>query len=139
MQISIYICRTSTIWKTPSYPLPALNLTKAQCEQIMPPIVWCELPELGSCMNFSQHLVYAPTKYMGVGIQHLHIVQKIMHIKDIILHRMQCSTTGVYIASIHQTIYPSHRRLKNRYETGSLFFQHGHGILFHWKIQQQCI
>ncbi len=25
----------STIWKTPSYPLPALNLTKEECKKIL--------------------------------------------------------------------------------------------------------
>ncbi len=60
----------------------------------MSPILRYALPALGICRNFPRHLVFAPGKYMGVGIQHLYSAQEIMCIKDIISHTMRCSTTG---------------------------------------------
>jgi hypothetical protein len=48
----VWLAITSTIWKTLTYPLPALNLTKEQCEKIMAPILQYGLPNMGVCRNF---------------------------------------------------------------------------------------
>ncbi len=39
----------STLWKSLEYPLPALNLTKKQCEEIMTPALNQFLPSIGVC------------------------------------------------------------------------------------------
>lgn len=81
--------------KTPyTYPLSATNLSKQQCEDIMPPILMNGLPALGICHFFSRKLVFAPIKYMGLGIQHLYTIQEIARLKDMINHTYKSTTTG---------------------------------------------
>jgi len=36
-KIRVWLALISTLWRSLSYPLPALNLTKEQCEKIMAP------------------------------------------------------------------------------------------------------
>jgi len=48
-----WLAFNSTIWKSLTYPLPALNLSKAECEKIMMPVLQYLLPALGVCRNFS--------------------------------------------------------------------------------------
>jgi hypothetical protein len=50
----------STIWRTLCYPLPALNLTKQQCDKLIMPLLTYFLPALGVCRNFPRDLVFAP-------------------------------------------------------------------------------
>ncbi len=47
----------STIWKSMSYPLPALNITKEDCEKTMTPILRYLLPAIGVCRKFLRTLV----------------------------------------------------------------------------------
>ncbi len=84
----------STIWRMLLYPLPALNLTKAECELIMAPILRYCLPAMGYCRNFPRNVVFAPTTYMGLGIEHLYTVQEILRIKDFIFHTHYNTDTG---------------------------------------------
>jgi hypothetical protein len=90
----VWLAITSTIWRTLSYPLPATNLTKQQCEAIMYPILLYSLPAMGICRYFPRKLVFAPTKYMGLGMKHLYTVQEILRLKDIIDHTYKFTTTG---------------------------------------------
>jgi hypothetical protein len=92
---------SSTIWRTLIYPLPSFNLTKAQCEEIMAPILHYGLPAMGICRSFPRKIVFAPTKYMGLGFKHLYTIQEIARIKDIIHHSFQHTTTGhLYVTSM---------------------------------------
>lgn len=93
-QSETWLAITSTIWRTLSYPLPATNLTKQQCEAIMYPILKYGLPAMGICRHFPRKLVFAPTKYMGLGMQHLYTVQEISRLRDIIDHTYKLTTTG---------------------------------------------
>lgn len=47
-----WLALQSTILRTLAYPLPALRLTKAQCEAIMSPLLRYCLPSLGISRNF---------------------------------------------------------------------------------------
>jgi hypothetical protein len=85
----VWLAFSSTIWRTLCYPLPALNLTKKQCELIMTPLLKYLLPALGICRTFPRDLVFAPIKYMGLGVKHLYTVQEIGRIKEIISQSMQ--------------------------------------------------
>jgi hypothetical protein len=50
----------STIWRTLSYPLSAINLTEDQCDMTIRPILTYGLPSIGVCHNYPRKLVYAP-------------------------------------------------------------------------------
>jgi hypothetical protein len=81
-----WLALQSTIWRTFCYPLNAVNLTTQQCEQIMSPVLQYALPAMGVCRNFPRSLVFSSTQYMGLGIKHLHMLQEIARIKDVLSH-----------------------------------------------------
>jgi hypothetical protein len=100
-----WLAITSTIWRTLAYPLPSLNLTKPQCEDIMAPILRYGLPAMGICRTFPRKMVFAPTKYMGLGFTHLYTLQETARLKDIIHHSFKNTITGrLYRTSIELLI-----------------------------------
>jgi hypothetical protein len=68
---------TSTIMQTLAYPLSALNLNKAQYNDIIRPMLMFGLPAMGICHNFARDIVFAPKLYRGIGLKHLHTEQEI--------------------------------------------------------------
>jgi hypothetical protein len=91
---------TSTIMRTLSYPLPALNLTKSQCEDIMRPIWYSALPAMGFCCTFPRDIVFGPKLYLGIGFKHLYTIQETMRSTDILYHTHFRTTTGnLYVTS----------------------------------------
>jgi hypothetical protein len=80
----VWLALNFTIMRTLYYPLPALNLTKSQCKDIMRPLLFYGLPAIGICRTFPRDLVFAPALYLGIGIKHLYTVQEISRLKDII-------------------------------------------------------
>jgi hypothetical protein len=85
----VWLSLTSTIWRTLCYPLSAVNLTKKQYDDLMSPLLNYALPALGVCRTFPRALVFAPTKHMGLGIKHIHTVQEITRLIDILRHSSQ--------------------------------------------------
>jgi hypothetical protein len=61
----------------------------------MGPILNFVLPALGICRNFPCYIVHAPKEYFGPAIKHLHTIQEIARIRDIIQHTFQNSITGL--------------------------------------------
>jgi hypothetical protein len=97
----VWLALQSTIFPTLSYPLPALHMTKAQWEKNMSPLLQYCLPALGVCQNFPRKLVFAPYDYMGLNFLHLHMLQEIYRLKDIIFHSFNETLTGqLYTSSI---------------------------------------
>jgi hypothetical protein len=62
----VWIALHSTITRTLMYSLPAIRITKAQCESIMAPLLQYCLPALGVCRNFPRNLVFSTLDYMGL-------------------------------------------------------------------------
>jgi hypothetical protein len=54
----------STLWKTLTYPLPALNLLKEEYEKLLAPVLAYLLPAMGICRNFSRAPVFSSTKFI---------------------------------------------------------------------------
>jgi hypothetical protein len=90
----VWIALQSTILRTLNYPLPALRLTKAQCNSILAPILQYCLPEMGICRNFPRSLVFSTLDYMGLNILHLSYIREISRIKDVIFHTFNDTLTG---------------------------------------------
>jgi hypothetical protein len=76
----IWVAVQSTVWRTLISPLPAVNLTKQECKQIMGPILNFVLPALGICRSFPRYIVHAPKEYFGLAIKHLHTIQEIARV-----------------------------------------------------------
>lgn len=49
---------------------------------------------MGICRNFPRKLVFSTLDYMGLNIVHLHTLQEILRIKDIIFHNFNDTLTG---------------------------------------------
>ncbi len=97
----IWLALHSTILRTLTYPTPALRLSRIQWDAILAPLLRYCLPVLGVCRNFSRSLVFSTLDYMGLNIQHLHTLQEIARLKDIVLHTFNHTLTGrLYQASI---------------------------------------
>ncbi len=58
------------------------------------PFLQYGLPAMGICRYFPCKLVFVPTKYMGLGMQHLYTIQEISRLKDIIDCTYKVTTTG---------------------------------------------
>lgn len=87
--------------RTISYPLPALRLTRPQCEAIMAPILQYCLPALGICRNFPRKLVFSTFDYYGINVKHLFVIQEIARVHDIIYHTFNDTLSGrLYQASL---------------------------------------
>jgi hypothetical protein len=95
----------STLWRSLAYPLPAINLSKKQCGEIMYPAIQQLLLSLEICRHFPRSLVFAPMKYLGLGINYLHTTQEIQRLQLIIDHTTKDSDTGkLYKASLEHLI-----------------------------------
>jgi hypothetical protein len=100
-----WISLISTLWRSLSYPIPGLNLTKDQCEKIMAPALAYVLPAMGICHMFPRDLVFASERYFGLGIPHLYTMQKIYRLVDIQNHTATLSITGsLYQATLELLI-----------------------------------
>jgi len=95
----VWLALQSTILRTLNYPLPALRLTNTQCEAIMAPLLQYCLPALGICRNFPRLLVFSPLDHMGLNILHLHTLQEIVRLKDMIFHSINGTLTGLLYTS----------------------------------------
>jgi hypothetical protein len=60
----------------------------------MLPILTYALPAMSICRNFPIAIVFSSTKYAGMGIKHLHTLQEISRLKDILHHTYANTTTG---------------------------------------------
>ena len=94
-----WMALNATVMKKLEYPLPALTLNKKDCQKIMSPILSGGLPRIGVCRTLARALVYAPTKYQGLGVHELYISQRLSHIKNLLDHIWQRTTTGKLLTS----------------------------------------
>jgi len=76
-----------------------MRLSKAQCKAIMAPLLQYSLPALGICHNFPRQLVFAPYEYMGLNFLHLHTLQEIARLKDLIFHTFNDTLMGLLYRS----------------------------------------
>jgi hypothetical protein len=91
----------STILRTLAYPLPAINVTRQDWDKTLGPLLTTVLPRLGVCRHFPRAMVFAPTKYFGLGFRHLHTDQEIQRLKDLVFHTANDTITGrLYRASL---------------------------------------
>jgi hypothetical protein len=90
----VWLALHSTLWKTLFYPLPCTALTKKQCEEIMAPALLQALPAMGVCRFFPRNIVHGPIFHMGLGIPHIHLVQEISRLKDMMHHTAIDTFTG---------------------------------------------
>jgi hypothetical protein len=89
-----WLAVNSTILRSLAYSLPALRLSRQQWDCILSPILQYCLPAMGVCRYFPRKLVFASSSHFGLGFKHLHTVQEIAHIKDIIWHNFSDTLTG---------------------------------------------
>ena len=75
----------TTIIKSLEYPLPALSLSKAECKEIMKPVLKIALPKTTLASSFPRKVLYGPLAEGGLGVHSLYTTQGALH-----LERLQC-------------------------------------------------
>ena len=89
----------STVLKKLEYPLTATTLKEEECDKIMSPILQGGLPRIGICRSMARDLVYTPIKYQGLGVNNLYISQGLSHVKAMMNHVWQKTTTEKLLIS----------------------------------------
>ena len=88
---------STKILKSLEYPLPALTLTREQCNKIMGIVKEGLLPKAHLSKNFPHAALYGPKEEGGLELPHLYITQGLMHIDKFVQHINSDSITGKLI------------------------------------------
>lgn len=81
-----------------------VHCTKKQYEEIMAPAMFQALPTMGIC-RYYHSVVYGPLSRMGLGIPHIHSMQEISKLKDMMHHSALGTFTGqLYCGSLEAMI-----------------------------------
>jgi hypothetical protein len=83
-----------TVVKKIEYALPALNLSKAQCNKLMHPILQAALPKAGYNRNFPKEVIHGLNRLLGADIHHPYTTQLITHINMLLRHGGRDTITG---------------------------------------------
>jgi hypothetical protein len=83
-----------TVLKKIEYALPALNLSKAQCDKLLTPILQAALPKEGYNRHFPKEVIHGPNGLLGADIHHPYTTQLIAHINMLPWHGGQDTITG---------------------------------------------
>ena len=83
-----------TVLKKIEYTLPALNLTKAQCDKLMRPILQASLPKARYNRHFPKEVIHGPNGLLGADIHHPYTTQLITHIDMLLRHGGRDTITG---------------------------------------------
>jgi hypothetical protein len=83
-----------TVLKKIEYALPALNLSKAQCDKLMRPILQAALPKAGYNRNFPKEVIHGPDGLLRADIHHPYTTQLITHIDMLLRHGGRDTITG---------------------------------------------
>jgi hypothetical protein len=80
-----------------AYSMPASSLTTKECEDIQRPVVAAILPKMGIVRNAARAVVFRPSQYCGLGLDHIAAVQGHNRIQYLIGHIRSKSLTGKLI------------------------------------------
>jgi hypothetical protein len=84
-----------TVLKKIEYCLPALNLSKSQCDElVMMPILQAALSKAGYDRNFPKKVIHGPTSLLGADIHHPYTAQLIAHLDILLRHGGQETITS---------------------------------------------
>ena len=92
----------SIIMRTLNYPLLASTLTIEELNHIMSPILQSALPSIGVGRNLSRKVVYGPSTYLGLGLEHPFISQQLSHLCHFIQYINQQSLPGHLLRTSYQ-------------------------------------
>ena len=88
---------TTTIMKSLEYPLPALTLSREQCDKIMKIVKSSLLPKSHISKNFPNAILYGIKNEGGLGLEHLYTTQGIKHIEQFVRYLASDTITGKLI------------------------------------------
>jgi hypothetical protein len=71
----------------------------------MSPVLNYALPAMGICRNLPRDVVFSSTQYCGIGVKHIHTLQEITRLKDILHHTyLKLTTDQLYCTSLEYLI-----------------------------------
>ena len=82
--------------KSIEYCLPAMALSKVQCDTIMWQLNKAFLPRTGIKRYIKRDILYACPEVTGLGIKSLYLTQGISHVTELIEHQWKNSITGYF-------------------------------------------
>jgi len=74
------------IYKTLTYPLPALSLSYDQCFKLSNKLTTASIPKCNIVSKFPLKFRYLPRKYHGLSLPDLYLEQRISQIRELITH-----------------------------------------------------
>merc|ERR1712018_377918 len=92
-------CVSTTIMKLLQYPLPALTLSKKQCDDLVKPIHAVGLTQSGICRKFPKDLIYGSKELHGLGWDDLYVDQGTSKVEILLEHISSQSMTGKLLRS----------------------------------------
>ena len=92
-----WFCLNSSIMKTLEYPLMASTFSKADCDDIIRPILMAGLPQAGVQKLMPRKLVHGSLRSQGLGIKDLYTTQLISHLHAILRHAHRPTITGKHL------------------------------------------
>ena len=90
----VWQAANTTIMKSLQYPLPALTISREQCNKIMNIIKKGLLPKSQISKNIPHAVLFGPKEEGGLGLHHLYTSQGIMHVEKFMKHVASQSVTG---------------------------------------------
>ena len=85
------------IFKKLEYPLPALTLTRDECDKLMSPLLQQTLSFSGVCRTISKEVRHGPVNRGGLGLPDLFIRQGCMRVQTMVEHLWLQTPTGKLI------------------------------------------
>ena len=89
----------TTIMRTLSFPLPALNLSEPECIKIMKPVLDASLAKTRVSRHFPQAVIYGPKQEKGLGYFDLFLQQGLSHISIIQQHLNAKTIAGSFLCN----------------------------------------
>ena len=92
--LSATLALRTTIIKSHQYKIPALTLSKSECEKIMKPVYNIIISKIGVNKHIPLEYRYGPKSMQGLELLHLYTIQGIEQIRYILQHGGQDNQIG---------------------------------------------
>ena len=93
-RMETWLATKATIWKTIEFPLRSMCATRQEIVTATKPALQTALQRTGIQRCFPRALVFGDSGSLGLGLHHPHITQTWQHVRAVLQHGHQNTTTG---------------------------------------------
>lgn len=94
-----------SFFKTIEYPLTTTTIPYKTWSSIMSPAINALLPKAGISSKFPRAVLYGPTSYQGLGLQHPWYTQEITHLATLLTELSNATQTGHLLTTTIEQLY----------------------------------